>query len=673
MSNLPPSDPYSPSAAADKPSQSTIIDVKLVDKKSAISANVAHSEDVIFDLIDSDDLKKDPFILELIDEVETKDHELAIDQLADEETKRDQLLFEKIVEKSVTPTMTPPSKPNPTHKPVAVSATKSTTVDKTQVVASTSEKSAIAAKTSSASSVISSQTVDTKTLKTAVPPVKSTNPAINKPTTTTTPPKSHASVHQPVSNLANQVNPAKPIVTSEPVVKAKAATGNVADTSAKIDHSSPSSVQTDVLHSQLQRLQFEHKQLKQQFDTASIQIQQLSSKIDMFIQSKVPRKPLATYLAFGMAIILALTMAVAAAFSGNVQRELNQLHDQIEHLTTKINTAKAAHKSEIVASSSTVATPATADQSAAVAKNSTKMASNSSSGDATKEQKVLLTETLPKLLPIAAQQNAERDHFVNPEVDVNHSSPSVTDQITVAVLQHSQLQPEENSTTESVTSVPVANSDQSPPAEVAPISPPDESAKVSSPNEPPLSSAASSTTTATSSVTAEATKHQTETPAPAATHPTTVAAAEIPNQKSNQTPTETHASTAEATTSPPTESNLDTHPPLSVENSAASIDSQNAEIASKKKPLDSTAESATLIKGWVISLGSYKDKKMAEQKASEFNQTGAEVQVATAYVKGQTWFRVVTRGFKTQQEAQAYSTHIKKITGVRSVMLAKNS
>jgi hypothetical protein len=117
----------------------------------------------------------------------------------------------------------------------------------------------------------------------------------------------------------------------------------------------------------------------------------------------------------------------------------------------------------------------------------------------------------------------------------------------------------------------------------------------------------------------------------------------------------------------------DKEPPAKVtELDKAQEQTESAKKAPPAKTADSSEKSATIKSNWLISLGSFKNKSIAKQRADGFKKAGVSVQLIEVQAKNQTWYRVVTKTTKTKQEAENYAERVKRTLKLGSVSMTKN-
>lgn len=74
---------------------------------------------------------------------------------------------------------------------------------------------------------------------------------------------------------------------------------------------------------------------------------------------------------------------------------------------------------------------------------------------------------------------------------------------------------------------------------------------------------------------------------------------------------------------------------------------------------------------WAVNLVSFKQKWYAKSKAAEFEKKGVSADVLQVRVKGEDWFRLRVKGFKSKYEASAYAVKVKKTLNLSSVWVTK--
>lgn len=74
---------------------------------------------------------------------------------------------------------------------------------------------------------------------------------------------------------------------------------------------------------------------------------------------------------------------------------------------------------------------------------------------------------------------------------------------------------------------------------------------------------------------------------------------------------------------------------------------------------------------WMVNLVSFKQEWYAKRKSAEFRKKGIPAQVTRVKVKGENWFRLSVKGFKSKYEAAAYAVKVKKSLNLSSVWVTK--
>ncbi|MCK5830086.1 MAG: SPOR domain-containing protein [Methylococcales bacterium] len=74
---------------------------------------------------------------------------------------------------------------------------------------------------------------------------------------------------------------------------------------------------------------------------------------------------------------------------------------------------------------------------------------------------------------------------------------------------------------------------------------------------------------------------------------------------------------------------------------------------------------------WGVNLVSFKQKWYAESKAREFKKKGVPTDVLKVKVKGENWYRLRVKDFKSKYEAAAYAVKVKKTLNLSSVWVTK--
>ncbi len=142
----------------------------------------------------------------------------------------------------------------------------------------------------------------------------------------------------------------------------------------------------------------------------------------------------------------------------------------------------------------------------------------------------------------------------------------------------------------------------------------------------------------------------------------------------NATPPQASVVADNAKTSPPplvfpslTSASAESVKSASPDNAKEGDDKKSA-VAKK----EDNADKSPLKSNWLISLGSFKSKSMAKQRAEGFKKAGVNVQLIEVQAKNQTWYRVVTKTTKTKQDAENYAEQVKKNLKLGAVSMTKN-
>lgn len=110
----------------------------------------------------------------------------------------------------------------------------------------------------------------------------------------------------------------------------------------------------------------------------------------------------------------------------------------------------------------------------------------------------------------------------------------------------------------------------------------------------------------------------------------------------------------------------------------AVLESLQTKVAALEKGKTSAATKPSVKKkpviqeNWAVNLVAYKQDWYAKRKAEEFVSKGVPAHVNKVISKGETWYRLVVDGFKSQYEAAAYAARVKKTLNLDSVWVAKN-
>ena len=74
---------------------------------------------------------------------------------------------------------------------------------------------------------------------------------------------------------------------------------------------------------------------------------------------------------------------------------------------------------------------------------------------------------------------------------------------------------------------------------------------------------------------------------------------------------------------------------------------------------------------WVVNLVSFKQEWYAKRKSAEFQKKGIASEVIQVKVKGEHWFRLTVKGFKSKYEAAGYAVKVKKSLNLSEVWVTK--
>ena len=97
---------------------------------------------------------------------------------------------------------------------------------------------------------------------------------------------------------------------------------------------------------------------------------------------------------------------------------------------------------------------------------------------------------------------------------------------------------------------------------------------------------------------------------------------------------------------------------------------EKGKVSSTPKPV--AKKPPVIQEDWIVNLVAFKQDWYAKRKAEEFAAKGVPAKVSKTVSKGETWFRLMVDGFKTQYEAAAYAARVKKTLNLDSVWVAKN-
>jgi len=68
--------------------------------------------------------------------------------------------------------------------------------------------------------------------------------------------------------------------------------------------------------------------------------------------------------------------------------------------------------------------------------------------------------------------------------------------------------------------------------------------------------------------------------------------------------------------------------------------------------------------GWVVNMTSYETQKEAEQEVVNFKTRGIKAEYVRVQIKGKTWFRLRSGGFRSEHEALAYEKYLKDMQDI---------
>lgn len=89
------------------------------------------------------------------------------------------------------------------------------------------------------------------------------------------------------------------------------------------------------------------------------------------------------------------------------------------------------------------------------------------------------------------------------------------------------------------------------------------------------------------------------------------------------------------------------------------------------KTVKRSAGKAARSQNWSVNLVSFRQEWYAKRKAAEFSKKGVPTEVEAVQVKGEPWYRLTVKGFKTKAEASAYAAQVKKDFNLDSVWLGR--
>ncbi len=96
--------------------------------------------------------------------------------------------------------------------------------------------------------------------------------------------------------------------------------------------------------------------------------------------------------------------------------------------------------------------------------------------------------------------------------------------------------------------------------------------------------------------------------------------------------------------------------------------------AKTEKPADLRKQDRAEVGGqsWLVTLVGSKHDWYAQRKADEYAAKGFPVKIIRAQQKGETWYRLVADGFKTQQDADGYAARVRKSLNLDTVTVGRN-
>ncbi len=90
-------------------------------------------------------------------------------------------------------------------------------------------------------------------------------------------------------------------------------------------------------------------------------------------------------------------------------------------------------------------------------------------------------------------------------------------------------------------------------------------------------------------------------------------------------------------------------------------------VKAKPRKVKKVVEKST----WVVNLVSFKQEWYAKSKAEEFEKKGVPTDVIKVKVKGENWFRLRVKDFKSKYDAASYAVKVKKTLNLGSVWVTK--
>jgi hypothetical protein len=99
---------------------------------------------------------------------------------------------------------------------------------------------------------------------------------------------------------------------------------------------------------------------------------------------------------------------------------------------------------------------------------------------------------------------------------------------------------------------------------------------------------------------------------------------------------------------------------------------QVEKMENKRQAAKVTRKKPVIKEKWAVNLISFKQEWYAKRKAAEFDKKGIPVIVMKVVIKGDTWYRLRVKGFKSKNEAAAYAAKVKKSLNLTSVWVTKD-
>lgn len=94
-------------------------------------------------------------------------------------------------------------------------------------------------------------------------------------------------------------------------------------------------------------------------------------------------------------------------------------------------------------------------------------------------------------------------------------------------------------------------------------------------------------------------------------------------------------------------------------------------VTVKAKPKSRKVKKVVEKSTWVVNLVSFKQEWYAKSKAEEFEKKGVPTDVIKVKVKGENWFRLRVKDFKSKYDAASYAVKVKKTLNLGSVWVTK--